>query len=302
MRCDIRKKIMGYTWTIGLCILLSVFIVETGTNYNSQRSEGAVTITNTPPATTFKYLHPAKEADVHARGIITGETVRQHDARVTPVPKVQEDIDPYVDRNLKVNLSVNGDRQALRAKRYGVASNPKEFRVTFAKGGRSHDSAVMMDVITATIQRMPHLRGTINFKLQILETMAVESSLGKTLDTGGGDLGICQIRLETAKDVLMFLKERHPDAYIAVQSLKDPNMDLRENLVRNIPYSIALCGSIYWWRIPDILHKGDTQTDRGLLWKVCYNTHLGYGRIKDYCDRSSEMIDYGRLFMSVASK
>lgn len=129
------------------------------------------------------------------------------------------------------------------------------------------------------LDSLPHVENRKELVDLIVETIITETNGGLYFDvTGNGGLGVAQINLNTAKYILKSMKEKEPQVYKSIQLLKNNKMTLKENLIHNISYGIALCATYYWMSKGDDLYKyAATLKQRSKLWKIVYNTKAGTG-------------------------
>lgn len=165
-------------------------------------------------------------------------------------------------------------------------------QITTHEGGEGLPIDVLRNDIKVVISSIPGLPNDENYYMLIIETMAVETRLGGVPYTYAAknynNYGILQIREDTSHDTLKWLKINHTDKYDAVMKYYDENMDMKNNLLKNVPFSIAMAGVYYWRRCPDLSSSITAVDSRAKLWKRVYNTAKGLGTPEIYMARVAE--------------
>ena len=165
-------------------------------------------------------------------------------------------------------------------------------QITIHEGGKRLPADVLKNDIKIVISSIPGLPDDENYYMLIIETMAVETRLGGVPYTYAAknysNYGILQIREDTSHDTLKWLKRHHTDKYDAVMKYYDESMDMKNNLLKNVPFSIAMAGVYYWRRCPDLATSIAAIDSRAKLWKRVYNTAKGLGTPEIYIARVSE--------------
>lgn len=210
-------------------------------------------------------------------------------APVVPIPKVD---DVVVPSNSTSEVRPTNSPLAVRY----VTSDAKPIVIKKWTGGEPMDQIELLKTISAVFQRLPHIKSSAGLKLLVVETMAVESELGRNPVPYKGAYGSAQMQLSTAKYLMKWTKEKHSDVYKSIMSFYDRNLSLKDNLARNVPYQIAMCITYYWHREPNLYAKVDTRLSRGKLWKSEYNTSKGVGTVEKYLQRTSH-IEVASLFV-----
>ena len=121
--------------------------------------------------------------------------------------------------------------------------------------------------------------------LNDFETMIVETLMGKSdyiRAAKRNNFGIAQIRPETAKDVLKNIKKKNINDYYYIISLKNSNLSLKQNLLSNVHFSIAICAEFYALKK---IKRLDSKHLRAQVWKRFYNTKKGSGTVDAYVKR-----------------
>ena len=206
-------------------------------------------------------------------------------------PKVQDTEFHVIPKNAKVTV-INGHRfyrtkslNTLRNADYG-SSYRKPIRIWTHSGGKRLNTNHLTTTIEAVLQRMPNVKSSKKFTALILETFLVETDLGladfEKAANRQRNYGIAQFTMGTAKDTLQYLKKTRSDVYEVVMDMYDRRLSLRDNLMYNTPFSIALCAQLYLRCIPDIHPNIHTVRQRATAWKVYYNSIYGQGTIQNY--------------------
>lgn len=169
-------------------------------------------------------------------------------------------------------------KEELRERRWDKPAEPEEVVIVFWDGKKPMDAKKLHKAINGTMRVLPHICNTSAMHRLIYETACAETDGGvyPVNCKPSADLGMFQIRLETARDTLKWLKTVHPDAHKTIQALYSRKLgSLQANLERNVSYGAAIAATYYWRRAPDAVIE--TVADRGKLWKWSYNTRFGRG-------------------------
>lgn len=178
--------------------------------------------------------------------------------------------------------------EELRQANFGIGTS-KKIMIFTHPGGQKMDIKLLEATVRAVIQRMPNLKTTNPLVALAMETMAAETGCGAEKAYEGvskwNNYGPCQFRVDTAEETLAWLKTVRPDVYHQVMSLVDTNKSMAENLLHNVPFSIAMMLQYYWRRVPDLQPNITTKEARAEMWKSEYNTPKGLGTVQNYLDR-----------------
>lgn len=160
-------------------------------------------------------------------------------------------------------------------------------------GGSMLDLDDLRTTIQFVISRMPNIEYNENYVELTLETSYIETRAGgHSYDKSAkrNNFGLLQIRHDTAEDTLRWLRliERG-DVVEAVMQFYDEDKTLEENLLTNVPFSIAMAIQIYWRKVPDLYSNTRDLLSRAIIWKSAYNTYLGEGTIAAYQERYVEL-------------
>lgn len=127
-------------------------------------------------------------------------------------------------------------------------------------------------------------------KQLVLETSVVETRLGMTSLRIAArqfcNFGLFQFRIDSAKDTMNYVKRKDPASYSKLMSLYDRKLNIRDNLMYNVPFGIALCKEYYEYRRATKFIK--TLSERAKVWKKYYNTIYGSGTVGIYIKRVRE--------------
>ena len=202
-------------------------------------------------------------------------------------PKKKE-ISEYDNERWFTKYSICSKSRFLR---YGVSSKTPKYPKLV--NNRNNQIKPLEDTVRSVFKRLPHIKTTNESVLLVLETIIAESAGGKYLDVKTGDLGICQIRVDTARSLFKFLDYKHKDVKRAIMSFYDKKMGLYDNLKFNHKFSIAVCISLYWQKMGGKFYNHITTiTDRAIAWKSIYNTKFGKGTVNKYINRVNEYKKY----------
>lgn len=215
------------------------------------------------------------------------------DARIAEINKMfsepvrdpsEQQISAFNSTTWTRRYSKSGSRDV----RYGTTSIKfsTDKKYTMWRGKKRISSSDMTKITKNVFKQLPHIRTTDANVALIVETAIAESSGGYYIDEGTGDLGILQIRVNTATDLLKWLSVTHPDIRSSILAFRNDKLSMRDNLKHNIPFSIAVAITEYWRKAgPDYHHHISSVTDRGIMWTSVYNTSKGKGTVNKYIAR-----------------
>ena len=174
-----------------------------------------------------------------------------------------------------------------------VKEPPKpQIKICTHKGGSKVNYNHLQETVTAVLAPFKIVKESRDLEKLVYETMIVETRLGEShygyASKNYRNYGIAQIRVETAKDLKEYLKRVSSEDYNRLISLYDQSKSEKENLLYNVPYSIAVCGLYYICRDANIFQKIYTVADRAKAWKKYYNTYKGAGTPEVYLKRVKE--------------
>ena len=183
-----------------------------------------------------------------------------------------------------------------------VKETPKvKVEILKHSGGRQLKHSEVKETVTNVLENLDNLNhiNQTNLRDLVLETMIVETLVGKSKydysSTNYRNYGIAQIRTETAKDVLDWLQRKDPNTYTKVVSLMNPKVSLKQNLLYNVPFSIAICAEYYFRRNANLHLDIQTVESRAKQWKKNYNTYKGLGTEEIYCQRVQNYYNKHRI-------
>lgn len=193
----------------------------------------------------------------------------------------------YDHRNFKMTLKTTTDVAELRQTVY-----PVEYQfdplILKHKGGSKLNDLDMMQTIYSVVSKMPNIPHTTEVIDLIYETIIVETNVGGASYTYAAknwhNYGIAQIREDTAEYLLQWLGDIRPEAKTAVMSYYDKKLSLKDNLLVNVPFSVAVAAQYYWHRVGDLQANILTLEDRAKVWKAFYNGP-GAGTVNVYINR-----------------
>ncbi len=159
-------------------------------------------------------------------------------------------------------------------------------------GGAQLDHAAFTAMAEDVLEVMPIVTPHNDLVSLLSETVATETSFGYAVsDKSGKTLGVYQILLSTAEFILNHLAERHPRVLDIVMAYRDPDRDLRENLMYNLHFQTAMAISYYWLRAgEDLLTQTSSLEDRARLYKKKWNTPKGRATVAKYIRDSKKYL------------
>lgn len=178
--------------------------------------------------------------------------------------------------------------ESLRAE---YSALPVGFRLVIRthRGGSDLNPKALRETIGAVLNEMPNLPCNKELTDLVFETFITETRAGSMSYAysakNWANYGIAQFRKDTAEHLLKWLKTNRVDSYNAVMSFYQPKKSMKDNLLSNVPFCIALTSQYYWYRVNDLTDKIETVEARAKLWKSVHNTSLGAGTINDYIVR-----------------
>lgn len=183
-----------------------------------------------------------------------------------------------------------------------VKETPKvKVEILKHSGGSQLKHSEVKETVQTVLENLDNLNHIDQDNLSdlVLETMIVETLVGKSKydysSTNYRNYGIAQIRVETAKDVLEWLENKDYNVYLKVKSLMNPKVSLKQNLLYNVPFSIAICAEYYLRRNSNLHLDIQTIESRAKQWKKNYNTYKGLGTVQIYCQRVQDYYSKYRI-------
>lgn len=179
------------------------------------------------------------------------------------------------------------------------AEKPISIRhIEYHKGGKQLNYSRLKNTVIYVINKLPNLNVSKNRLTDlVLETFIVETHLGKsnyTKSAKRNNFGIAQIRADTAEDVLKILR-KDKKTYNELMSFYNFKMSLRDNLLYNVKFSIAMCSEYYYLRNSNLYNEIHTLRHRAKQWKKNYNTYKGAGSVQIYVDRVEKFYKNQRI-------
>jgi len=130
---------------------------------------------------------------------------------------------------------------------------------------------------------LPNIKYSKDLSNLIVETIAVETNLGQSNylkhDHKTKNYGLGQFVLSTAKNIL---KRKDQKTYTAIMKYYDHSMSLKDNVRKNVKFTIALQLEYYHMCDKNLLTKISTVRERAKIWKKHYNTYKGSGTVEQY--------------------
>ena len=201
---------------------------------------------------------------------------------LSPIDKVE-----YDDKKYKFTPVKTKETDELRAEVYEVDESLSPIIWTH-EGGSYVDELELYQTVHAVIWNQPNLPHTDEMVNLVYETLMVESNLGQVsydyAARNWHNYGMAQIREDTAEYLIVWLHKVRRDAAFTLLQYYDTNLSLKDNLLTNVPFSIAVASQYYWHRIPDIQANITTPEDRAKVWKSVYNGP-GAGTVNIYLNR-----------------
>ena len=182
-------------------------------------------------------------------------------------------------------LSCSCDRACTYANQSTVAV-VRPTKVWLHHGNKKLDVAKLKYEIYQISKTLPNIRYSKNLSNLIIETIAVETNLGQANylknDHITKNYGLGQFVLSTAKHILKTKKKSDLKTYNAMMTYYDHSMDLKDNVRKNVKFTIALQLEYYSMCDKNLLTKISTVHDRARVWKKHYNTYHGTGTVNQY--------------------
>lgn len=182
-----------------------------------------------------------------------------------------------------------------------TASSPSEFKIKisddlihFHSGGQQLKHSSFEETVNHVLSNLNNLKDkdVTNLKHLVIETAITETLLGKSKYNYSAvnyrNYGIMQIRTETAKDVMWWLGIVDKETLKQVKALYDKRLSLKDNLLYNVKFSIAICAQYYLRRNSNIINETSSLAQRAKQWKKIYNTHKGVGSANGYIKRVNQ--------------
>ncbi len=160
------------------------------------------------------------------------------------------------------------------------------YSITTHRGGKELPHDEMREMIQQIVADLPNIKYDRNTVDLITETLIVETRMGgakyHAAAKNWGNYGIAQFCKGTAQRIMKVLKKQRPDVYAKIDKMYNHKLSMTENLLTNVPFSIALVAEYYWLTDPKFNNKISTRTARARVWKKFYNTEAGAGTVAGY--------------------
>ena len=162
----------------------------------------------------------------------------------------------------------------------------KKYAITYHEGGKQLPHDEMRNMIRKILAELPNIRYDKNTLDLITETLIVETNMGAApyhkAAANWGNYGIAQFCKGTAQGIMKHLKKSRPDVYQVLDRMYDRKRTMVQNLMTNVPFSIALMAEHYWMTDKKFQERIGTRTARARMWKRFYNTEKGLGSVDGY--------------------
>lgn len=175
-----------------------------------------------------------------------------------------------------------------------VLTSEKSDLVRDHKGGAQlpHDKIKMtVDHVLSRFQNLKNFDKN-NLADLVIETMVVETLMGKSKYDYASrkyrNYGIAQLREDTAEWMLKKLENNDIDTYAEIMAFYNYDNTLKENLLFNVQFGIAMCAQYYYMRDKNLSNNIKTLSSRSHQWKKNYNTYKGLGTPEIYQSRVDE--------------
>lgn len=189
----------------------------------------------------------------------------------------------HISYQLEFSDTISYTNHLLKLREY--KSNKSNNTMIYRKQRMSYKK--LYSIVENILIDIPELKPTEDFIKLIVETIIAESDGGWYFDIKKfGGLGIAQFNYKTAEYLLSILKSRKEEIYDTLESYRKEELTLRENLIHNINFNVAMCAVYYYHRRGKQLYKEIGTIDkRANLWKRVYNTEEGIGTPELYKQR-----------------
>ncbi len=153
-------------------------------------------------------------------------------------------------------------------------------------------------VVLPVLDRLAHLRPEMQSPAAVellMGTAAQESKLGvylKQYPTGPAR-GVYQIEPATFNDLMISIKDRHPDVLNAMLDYSSPAIPLGAQLAGNLYFATAIARVNYWRKPFHMPSNVDLPALAG-IWKRWWNTPLGAGTEAQWIRSYKDCVEQGR--------
>ena len=203
----------------------------------------------------------------------------------------QSEIEQSEQKTTKTEIIKNDDTKAVIIPVQKTISEKKFDDVWIHHGNKKLDIPRLKYEIFQISKTLPNIKYSKNLSKLIVETIAVETNLGQTNylknDHITRNYGLGQFVLSTTKHILDVKKKTDIKTYNAIMKFYDNKMNLRDNVRKNVKFTIALQLEYYYMCDRNISNKIATVRDRAKVWKKHYNTYHGSGTIEHYIAKAN---------------
>lgn len=167
----------------------------------------------------------------------------------------------------------------------------KHIKIHHHLGGSQLDHEDVVETTEVILHELPNMQVAPHLVALILETMIVETNMGgasyEYSQKHWKNYGIGQFTLTSAKDTLNWVKKYHPETHETLMNYYNRKLSLKDNLISNVPFCIALISQYYLQRTKNSLSKKQLGTiaKRAQVWNIVYNTAAGSGTPSIYIQR-----------------
>jgi hypothetical protein len=161
------------------------------------------------------------------------------------------------------------------------------------EGKRKLNKRRLSRTVYAVLDRVTFVPTSTKIHDMVMETIATESNMGYyVVQVGGPALSLCQIEPGTAKELEAWVKAYHKDVYKEIKQFWEYSKSDTYNYTNNVPYNIALCLAVYWWRTGyNFLDLCNTRESRAATYKLTYNSVLGKNSTERYIADAERYLD-----------
>ena len=172
-------------------------------------------------------------------------------------------------------------------------SNYGKILIWSHEGKKKLNKRRLSRTVYAILDRITFVPTSSKIHDMVMETIATESNMGYyVVQVGGPALSLCQIEPSTAKELEAWIKANHKDVYREIRQFWEYSKSDEYNYVNNVPYNIALCLAVYWWRTGyNFLDLCDTRESRAATYKLTYNSVLGKNSTRRYIADAERYLD-----------
>lgn len=172
-------------------------------------------------------------------------------------------------------------------------SNYGKILVWSHKGKKKLNKKRLSRTVYAILDRVTFVPTSSKIHDMVMETIATESNMGYYVtQIGGPALSLCQIEPSTAKELEAWVRINHKDVYREIKQFWEYSKSDEYNYTNNVPYNVALCLVVYWWRTGyNFLDLCNTRESRAATYKLTYNSVLGKNSTRRYIADAQRYLD-----------